>query len=63
MQTYASGQARDFLRQQTGEIFGNIALGIINQILPGTVDGEDLFKIGNLYPSFGGDYLEDFFTR
>ena len=60
LRAYRNDLARDFLREKTGEIFSNVAWGIINQILPGTVDGDDLFSIGDLDPDFGGSYLEDF---
>jgi RHS repeat-associated protein len=60
LRTYVNNEAKDFLRQQTGEIFSNVALGIIDQILPGTIDGDALFNIGGTSQTFGGDYLELF---
>jgi RHS repeat-associated protein len=58
--SYAGQQATAFLRQKTGEMFSNIALDVIEKLLPGTFDGDTLFNWADELPDPTGGLFEDF---
>lgn len=41
----AVGQAREFIKDKTGEIVGNVLNGIVNRLIPGSIMGEHFNKI------------------
>ena len=58
--TYIQDAARDFIKEKTGEIVGNILVGVLNSLLPGSVDGDNLFKQAVSDSDSAGGTFENF---
>lgn len=60
LRSYVQDAARDFVREKIGEVAGNILVGVINSLLPGSVNGDALFELAQVDSNRAGDRFETF---
>ncbi|NEQ99704.1 MAG: RHS repeat-associated core domain-containing protein, partial [Cyanothece sp. SIO2G6] len=61
--SYLMDGAKDFIKDKVGEAVGNLLIGTLNSVLPGTSAGHGLEALANLNPDRAGQWFENYLTN